>query len=169
MTQSLYNLLITHSKSECKDPRNRVFALLGLVIPEEMTLLGRFLSDYTMTEDNVVLIAICHVQLVVINPQEVSIDLKRLLLALGVDSVSQQRRLVKRSLEYETWVTYHLIRTGVGLMIKRLVILMSAAEKTTRVLKMTASTFTIWEGSKTQELWTGAYVLSNRLCTCLGQ
>lgn len=101
MTQSLYKLLITHSKSECKDPRDRVFALLGLVTPDEKTLRGRFLPDYTMNEDNVVLIVICHVQLGVINPQGESINMKRLLIALGVNSVSRQRRLVRRSREYD--------------------------------------------------------------------
>ncbi|USP77057.1 hypothetical protein yc1106_04331 [Curvularia clavata] len=39
MQQSLYRLLITYETSQCKNPRDRVFALLGLVTAEERVLL----------------------------------------------------------------------------------------------------------------------------------
>jgi hypothetical protein len=101
MHQSLYKLLISHGGSQCKDPRDRVFALLGLVTPEEKELLGRFLPDYTMSEDDVVLIALCHVRLGTFRIEREPVDMKRLLLALGVESDSRQRRLVRRSGEYD--------------------------------------------------------------------
>jgi hypothetical protein len=97
LQQTLYKLLITHSDSKCKDPRDRVFALLGLVTPREKDLLERFLPDYNMSEDNVVLIALCHIQLDVYSAGPEQPDLRRALLALGVDSNSRQQRLIKRS------------------------------------------------------------------------
>ncbi len=96
--QTLYNLLISFEDSQCKEPRDRVFALLGLVTPDERALLRRFLPDYTMTEDNIVLIALCHVQL---DSGGEGVDRMRLLNALGVNSVSRQRRLIKRSQYYD--------------------------------------------------------------------
>jgi hypothetical protein len=99
--QSLYKLLIAHGGSQCKEPRDRVFALLGLVTLEERRLLERFLPDYTMPEDDVVLIALCHARLQTFHIEREPVDMKRLLLALGVESDSRQRRLVRRSEEYD--------------------------------------------------------------------
>ena len=101
MQQSLYKLLITHGGSKCKNPRDRVFALLGLVTPDERNLLERYLPDYNMAEDDVVLIALCHIRLNVWEPERERIDAKQLLLALGVESESRQRRLVRRSYEFD--------------------------------------------------------------------
>ena len=101
LQQSLYQLLITHAGSKCKDPRDRVFALLGLVTPNERVLLERFLPDYAMSEDNVVLIALCHVQLDVCGMDRGELDLKRLLWALGVDSRRRRQRLIRRSDKYD--------------------------------------------------------------------
>lgn len=99
--QSLYKLLISHSGSQCKDPRDRVFALLGLVAQNERRSLERFLPDYTMNEDNVVLIALCHVRFSADRFTYEEVDVKRLLFALGVDSERRQRRLVRRASEYD--------------------------------------------------------------------
>lgn len=101
LQQSLYKLLITYGSSNCKDTRDRVFALLGLVTLQEKSLLERFLPDYTMSEDNVIVIALCHVQLGVFNTGREHPDLTRVLLALGVNSESRQRRLIRRSHEYD--------------------------------------------------------------------
>ena len=101
MQQSLYRLLITHEKSQCKNPRDRVFALLGLVTAEERGLLERFLPNYNMAEDDVVLIALCHVRLNVDVHERGPIEVKRLLLALGVYSEVRQRRLVRRTDKFD--------------------------------------------------------------------
>ena len=74
LAQPLYKLLISHGKSRCKDPRDRVFALLGLVTPDERLLLLRFFPDYDMDLDDVVLVALCHIQTHVIEDE---VDVKR--------------------------------------------------------------------------------------------
>ena len=101
LQQSLYKLLITHECSQYQNPRDRVFALIGLVTLEERALLERFLPDYNMTEDDVVLIALCHVRLNVGVFEQGSIDVRRLLLALGVDSEARQKRLIRRTDEFD--------------------------------------------------------------------
>jgi hypothetical protein len=59
--QSLYDLLIGYHRAECKEPRDRVFGLLGLVTRDERGMLERFFPDYTMAEDHVRIIALAHV------------------------------------------------------------------------------------------------------------
>lgn len=95
LAQSLYKLLLSHGKSQCKDPRDRVFALLGLVTPDERPLLLRFFPDYDMDMDDVALIALCHVQTLISG--DVEIDIKRLLLALGVTESRRQELILRRS------------------------------------------------------------------------
>jgi hypothetical protein len=99
--QSLYRLLITYEKSQCKNPRDRVFALLGLVTVVERCLLERFLPNYNMAEDDVVLIALCHARLNADIHDRGPIEVKRLLLALGVYSEVRQRHLVRRINEFD--------------------------------------------------------------------
>jgi hypothetical protein len=99
LAQSLYKLLVSHGKSRCKDPRDRVFALLGLVTLDERTLLLRFFPDYDMGIDDVVLIALCHVQTRVVVEDEV--DVKRFLLALGVTESDRQERILRRSQTFD--------------------------------------------------------------------
>lgn len=54
--QPLHYLLIRHQRAEFRDPRDRVFALLGLVTPEGRRLLERFFPDYTMSQEHVCVI-----------------------------------------------------------------------------------------------------------------
>lgn len=58
--EPLGTLLARHRRSECKDPRGRVFALIGIVEHEEAALLSRFLPDYSLSEREVVVIALAH-------------------------------------------------------------------------------------------------------------
>jgi len=59
--QPLHELLVNHRKSQCRDPRDRVFAQLGLIPLEERKLLERFFPDYQMSEDAVAVITLGHV------------------------------------------------------------------------------------------------------------
>jgi hypothetical protein len=99
MQQSLYELLLRHGNSQCKDPRDRVFALLGLVTSLERTLLEKFFPDYTMSEDDVVTIALAHVRQ--INLKYDSHDYEKLLLSLGVESDQRKKRLLRRAKSFD--------------------------------------------------------------------
>jgi hypothetical protein len=98
LPQSLYKLLLAHSKSQCGEPRDRVFALLGLVTSDERALLDRFFPDYKMAVDDVIVITLSHVKA---NAFGEPIDMRQLLSALAVESVDRQRRLLKRSEEFD--------------------------------------------------------------------
>ena len=60
--ESLAGLLYVYSDSKCEDSRDRVFALLGLIASEERGLLERFLPDYTMTADDVIVTVLAHMR-----------------------------------------------------------------------------------------------------------
>lgn len=57
---SLAELLVTHCRSQCKDPRDRIFSLLGLVHEEERRRLNKFFPDYQMDENIVRVITLAH-------------------------------------------------------------------------------------------------------------
>lgn len=59
--QSLADLLVSHHRSKCKDPRDRIFSLMGLVTEIELVLLERFFPDYSMETDHVSIIALAHI------------------------------------------------------------------------------------------------------------
>jgi len=97
--QPLYQLLLNHCNSKCKDSRDRVFALLGLVTIEERRFLERFLPDYTMSEDDVVIIALSHVRQY--NLEYDGHDTGRLFSGLGVNCERRRKRLSKRAEAYD--------------------------------------------------------------------
>jgi hypothetical protein len=91
--QPLHKLLINHRNSQCKDPRDRVFALLGLVTRDERGLLNRFFPDYRMSEDGVVVITLGHVAHFSLG--EFPPDSEQLFSALGIKSKVRKKRLLK--------------------------------------------------------------------------
>ncbi|KAH8623590.1 hypothetical protein IG631_22069 [Alternaria alternata] len=95
----LSQLLINHSTSECKDPRDRVFALLGLVMPDERVLLERFFPDYDMSEDDVVLIALAHVRQYDFEYDGVDDD--TLFKGLGITDAKKRKMLERRVAYYD--------------------------------------------------------------------
>jgi hypothetical protein len=95
LRESLFELVLRHGQSKCKDPRDRVFALLGLVHTDERAWLERFFPDYTMSQNDVVVIALSHMQH--INTDYDDRYIQRLLLGLGVRSQSRQRCLARRA------------------------------------------------------------------------
>ncbi|KAJ1335474.1 HET domain-containing protein [Microdochium nivale] len=56
--QPLYTLLIEHRQAQCRDPRDRVFALLGLIPAGEQELLLRYLPDYDLPQEHVAIITL---------------------------------------------------------------------------------------------------------------
>lgn len=104
--QPLRALLVAHHRSMCKDPRDRVFALLGLVTVDERTLLDRFLPDYSLSEEEVLVIALAHLtQASVVedeSPREpVTVESEELFLGLGVPSKERRRQLLQMAAELD--------------------------------------------------------------------
>jgi hypothetical protein len=59
-SERLHHLLVCHRDARCKDPRDKVFALLSLVDPEERAALSRFFPDYSLSHERVVVITLAH-------------------------------------------------------------------------------------------------------------
>ncbi|KAM7191508.1 Heterokaryon incompatibility protein (HET) domain containing protein [Rhypophila sp. PSN 637] len=100
LLQSLHDLLISHHRAECKDPRDKIFGLLGLVTLEERGFLERFFPDYTMSEDHVQIIALAHVLQynVLHGAAKITTESNELFLGLGVKSgTAERRRLLERA------------------------------------------------------------------------
>jgi hypothetical protein len=94
LSQPLYDLLVSHRKSQCKDPRDRVFALLGLIPRDERTMLERFFPDYTLSKDNVIVITLGH--LIDFSQKSVTLDSEDIFMGLGVQSRTQRGKLLRR-------------------------------------------------------------------------
>ncbi|KAG0644943.1 Heterokaryon incompatibility protein [Hyphodiscus hymeniophilus] len=101
--QPLCDLLIDHHKSECKDPRDRVFALLGLITTHERGFLSIYFPDYTLTEDHVRIITLAHLtqfpeeSRMARNGENITPDSEELFLGLGVGPKSERKRLLRRA------------------------------------------------------------------------
>ncbi|KAI1207022.1 uncharacterized protein F4807DRAFT_463086 [Annulohypoxylon truncatum] len=99
-SRPLWRLLVDHRYSMCKDPRDKVFALLGLVPEEERDLLGRFFPNYDMSEDHVVIITLIHLQeysRVEDECPEIMSTSDDIFLGLGVNDRSRRRELLRRT------------------------------------------------------------------------
>lgn len=97
--QPLHDLLVSHRRSQCKDPRDRVFALLGLVTPDERAFLERYFPDYTLSEDSVITITLGH--LMDINLQHITTDSEQIFLGLGVESRTRRSKLLRRAERFD--------------------------------------------------------------------
>jgi hypothetical protein len=101
--QPLCDLLIDHYKSKCKDPRDRVFALLGLISRDEREILSIYFPDYSITEDHVRIITLAHLtQFPALSRMQrgganITPGSEELFLGLGVGLKPQRRRLLRRA------------------------------------------------------------------------
>jgi hypothetical protein len=101
--QPLQRLLIEHSHSNCKDPRDRVFAMLGLVTQDERMLLGRIFPNYALSADHVLILTVAHlVQFGPLIPERQSYDKitpesDEVFEGLRVHSKSQRKWLLSRA------------------------------------------------------------------------
>lgn len=100
--QPLQDLLITHSRAECKDPRDRVFALLGLVTREERNFLDRLFPNYKITGEQVAIMTLAHIQFFnnLNNGRKIDIE-SEVFLGLRVDSRTQRKRLLRQANELD--------------------------------------------------------------------
>jgi hypothetical protein len=98
MLLPLHELLIRHRASQCKDPRDRVFSLLGLVSAEERGFLQRVFPDYALSHDIVVVIAIGHVKHFSVGE---TIDFDLLFLGLGVRSKERKKKLLRVAEDFD--------------------------------------------------------------------
>ncbi|RWA10602.1 hypothetical protein EKO27_g4502 [Xylaria grammica] len=94
----LDELIIHHRHSRCKDPRDRVFSLLGLLPLEERKLLERFFPNYSLSEDRVVVITLAHLQKM--NGVRVTTKCRELFQGLGVESKERRTRLISAAAKF---------------------------------------------------------------------
>lgn len=101
--EPLRALLERHGRSQCFDPRDRVFALLGLVPDEERRLLSRIFPDYRMTDEEVTIIALAHMLQVpcVDFDDEVNVESDNLFKALQIKSRAKRAELLRRAEELD--------------------------------------------------------------------
>ncbi|KAB5536698.1 heterokaryon incompatibility protein-domain-containing protein [Coniochaeta sp. 2T2.1] len=101
--QPLHHLLVRYHRAKCKDWRDKVFALLGLITLDERRLLERFFPDYSMSDDHVRIITLAHLTQFISSTGRESItpDSEELFLGLGVDSRAQRRRLLRRAKKFD--------------------------------------------------------------------
>lgn len=105
--QPLCDLLIDHHKSSCKDPRDRVFALLGLITTDERRFLSIYFPDYSMTEEHVLVITLAHLTQFPAESRmqrsgvDITPDSEELFLGLGVKSKPKRRKLLRRAKEVD--------------------------------------------------------------------
>jgi hypothetical protein len=102
LMQPLYDLLVLHHQVQYKEPRDRVFALLGLVKAEERRMLGRFFPDYAMAEDHVLIITLAHptqytFELALADREPITPNSEEIFLGLGVKSKTRRRSLLRRA------------------------------------------------------------------------
>lgn len=97
----LYELLVEYRRSKSKDPRDRVFALLGLIPHDERTLLQIFFPDYSLSEEHVATIALAHVLFYNPSREPVTADSDGIFLGLGIESKASRRRLLKRAKDFD--------------------------------------------------------------------
>ncbi|KAK4206358.1 heterokaryon incompatibility protein-domain-containing protein [Rhypophila decipiens] len=98
LARSFYELLVIYHRAECKDPRDKIFGLLGLLAPTERGLLERFFPDYNLSVDHVQIIALAHLLQTNIlkTTPEITTESNELFLGLGVKSGAAERRRLLR-------------------------------------------------------------------------
>jgi len=90
--QSLHELLLRYKDSGCKDPRDKVFAVLSLLRNEERKALGMFFPDYSLTEEDFLVLTLAHIQQYC--KRSLSIDSSELFEALAVPSNYRRQELL---------------------------------------------------------------------------
>ncbi|KAM3064804.1 hypothetical protein ACMFMG_008715 [Clarireedia jacksonii] len=102
LLRPLYTLLIEHCNSECKDPRDRVFSLLGPVTSEERGLLGRIFPDYTLSQDQVLVITLAHLtQFFSTSTPKITPKSEDIFQGLRAISTTQRTSLLRRAVSFD--------------------------------------------------------------------
>ena len=99
--QTFSDLIIDHQGTMCKDPRDRIFSLLGLLKNDERAALARFFPDYTMPMVHVLVIALAHLNQMSClensryNTGRITPRSDRVFRGLGVESRAQRKQLLR--------------------------------------------------------------------------
>lgn len=88
--QPLYDLLAGHAYAQNTDPRDKVFALRGLLPSEERALLERSFPDYSLSEEQVKVVTLAHLKLFAGNRR-----CETIFRALRIDEAGEIRRLLR--------------------------------------------------------------------------
>ena len=93
--QPLHELIVRHRHSQCKDLRDRVFALLGLIPLDEKAFLVRFFPNYSLSERRVVIITLAHLR--EFSHLDITVDSDELFEGLGVVARNPRTELLRRA------------------------------------------------------------------------
>lgn len=115
---SLRDLLTRHRHAQCRDRRDRIFALLSLLGDREHALLSRLLPNYALDADQVVVIALAHMlNHSWLNLGAITVDSDDIFQALGVeDDRSVRKHMLARAKMfgyYDDWTFVDVARTMV--------------------------------------------------------
>lgn len=113
---SLRDLLTRHRRAQCKDRRDRVFALLSLLGDREHAMLSRLLPNYALDADQVVVIALAHMlNHSWLNLGAITVDSDDIFQALGVEGDrSVRKHMLARAKMfgyYDDWTSMDVART----------------------------------------------------------
>lgn len=107
MLQTLSDLIIDHQGAMCKDPRDRIFALLGLLRKDERAALARFFPDYAMPMDHVLVITLAHLNQMSwfensrYDTGKITPRSDQVFRGLGVESRAQRKKLLRRAERFD--------------------------------------------------------------------
>lgn len=101
LASSLHELLVRHQGAECKDRRDRVFALMGLLSRDEHSMLSKFFPDYTLSEDEVCVISLSHLIHVNHDGVRVTTSSNDIFQGLGVKERRARAGLLARAKDFD--------------------------------------------------------------------
>lgn len=95
--QSLYDLLTSHAYAQSTDPKDKVFALLGLLPPKERSFLERTFPDYGLSDEQVKVVTLAHLKAFAEDQ-----PMAPILRALRIEDPAEAQRLMEiaESLDY---------------------------------------------------------------------
>ena len=95
----LHKLLLDYHKQQCEDRRDKVFALLNLLPEKDRSVIGTILPDYCLTHEEVVVVALSHLQ--EFDRRDITVGWDAHWQGLGVTSREPRAELLRLALEYE--------------------------------------------------------------------
>lgn len=98
--EPLYDLLLRHKDAQCKDPRDRVFSLLGLLPLDDRAYMGQNLPNYDMSHDEVVVMTLAHMMHMARGRKQFPDDIFH---ALGVGPGKKRKDLLKLTEEFASY------------------------------------------------------------------
>ncbi|KAK3708521.1 hypothetical protein LTR37_011416 [Vermiconidia calcicola] len=110
LARPLQQLLVQHRQANCKEPKDRVFALLGLLPQEDRQILSRFFPDYELSLDDVLITTLSFLR--GCSNVTITVDSHDLFEGLGVKPGYDRARLLRYS---DIWDIQNIAEHGRGI------------------------------------------------------